>query len=70
MPANSLIGDPLYVADPTNNDYFTQRGSPARDTAAAVPATVNDPRTYCDDPSPTETDTLAEPDIGFLESCS
>jgi hypothetical protein len=42
----------------------------SRVTAATVPAAVRDPRSYCDDPSPAETDTLAETDIGFLESCS
>jgi hypothetical protein len=70
LPPGSVFGDPLYVPDPRSNDYFTQRGSPARDTAAAVPAAVADPRTYCDDPSPGETDTNPEPDIGFLESCT
>ncbi len=67
MPPDSLVGNPRFVADPANNDYFTQRGSPARDTAAAVLPAVHDPRPYCDDPS---ADTLIEPDIGFLESCS
>lgn len=70
LPPGSVFGDPLYVPDPRTNDYFTQRGSPARDTAIAVPAAVADPRSYCDDPSPGETDTNPEPDIGFLESCS
>jgi len=70
MPPGSVVGDPLYVIDPANNDYFTRHGSPARDAATRVPSAVGDPRRYCDDPSPTETDALAEPDIGFLESCS
>lgn len=70
MPPNSVIGDPAYVADPTNNDYFTRQGSPARDTASKVPSNVADPRSYCDDPSPNETNTIAEPDVGFLESCN
>ena len=70
MPPNSVIGDPAYITDPTNNDYFTRQGSPARDTASKVPSNVVDPRSYCDDPSPNETDTIAEPDIGFLESCN
>jgi hypothetical protein len=69
MPSGSVIGDPQYVADPANNDYFTRQGSPARDQATIVPSGVADPRTYCDDPSPQETDQLIEPDIGFLESC-
>jgi copper-binding protein NosD len=69
MPPNSLVGDPLYVSNPASNDYFTRQGSPARDAAAAVPSAVKDPRTYCDDLSPGETDILVEPDIGFQESC-
>jgi hypothetical protein len=39
----------------------------ARENASPVPATVGDPAAYCDDPG--DQDTLAEPDIGFLESC-
>lgn len=70
MPPDSVVGDPLYVTSPATNDYYTRQGSPARDAAAAVPVSVADPRPYCDDPSPGETDTLAEADIGFLESCS
>jgi hypothetical protein len=70
MPAGSLVGGPRFVADPADNDYFTQRGSPARDAAAVLPRAVRDPRAYCDDPSATEPDTLVEPDVGFLESCS
>lgn len=69
IPAGSVIGDPTYVTDPTNNDYFTRQGSPARDAATRVPSSVTDPRPYCDDPSATEPDQIAEPDIGFLESC-
>lgn len=70
LPAGSVVGDPLWVTDPRNNDYFTRSGSPARDAAAPVAAGVADPRTYCDDPSATEPDTTVEPDIGFLESCT
>jgi hypothetical protein len=70
MPPNSKTGNPRFVTDPANNDYFTQRGSPARDEAAPLPPGVRDPRRYCDDPSATEPDSLVEPDIGFLESCS
>jgi hypothetical protein len=69
MPPGSLSGNPLYVTNPAINDYYTRQGSLARDTASIVPITVEDPRLYCDDPSPSETDTLVEPDIGFLESC-
>jgi hypothetical protein len=56
----------MFVNDPANNDY-TKPGSPARDAATPVPQAVRDPALYCDDPS--EPDLLAEPDIGFLESC-
>ncbi|WP_183296094.1 hypothetical protein [Cellulomonas cellasea] len=70
MPPDSRTGNPRFVTDPANNDYFTERGSPARDEAAGLPSAVRDPRQYCDDPSATEPDTLVEPDIGFLESCS
>ena len=74
LPPNSIAppADPQFVDDPRSNDYFTKRGSPARDAAKPVPPAVNDPEaaTYCDDPSPGEPDTLVEPDIGFLESCA
>jgi hypothetical protein len=66
-PSGSLIGDPMFINDPANNDYYTKPGSPARDAATVVPQVVRDPAVYCDDPS--EPDTLVEPDIGFLESC-
>jgi hypothetical protein len=33
---SSRHADPLFVADPTVNDYFTQAGSPARDSALDV----------------------------------
>jgi hypothetical protein len=66
-PANSLVGDPMFVTDPANNDYYTKSGSPTRDTATLVPPSVKDPASYCDDPN--DADALAEPDIGFLESC-
>lgn len=71
MPPGSVVGDPDWVVEPSSNDYYTRQGSPARDAATRVPAAVADPRAnYCDDPSPSEPDTLVEPDIGFLESCS
>jgi len=57
----------MFINDPANNDYYTNPGSPARDTATVVPQVVRDPAVYCDDPS--EPDTLVDPDIGFLESC-
>jgi hypothetical protein len=69
-PAGSIFGNPLYVANPTANDYYTQQGSPARDAARVVPSSVGDTTTLCDDPTPAEGDLLVEPDIGFLESCS
>lgn len=69
MPPNSLVGDPLYIDQPAVNDYYTRQGSPARDKAQAVAATVSDPATYCDDPTPGEGDLIAQPDIGFVESC-
>ncbi len=71
-PDDSLVQDPLFVTNPVANDYYTQRGSPARDAAAPVSPSVADPAasTYCDDPTPTENDLTVEPDIGFLESCS
>jgi hypothetical protein len=48
----------------------TRSGDRQRATQrAAVPTGVADPRTYCDDPSPGEPDTIVEPDIGFLDSC-
>ncbi len=60
-PSGSLIGDPQFVTDPTNSDYYTEPGSPARDRATPLSAAVGDPVTYCLDNNP--------PDIGFLESC-
>lgn len=69
MPASSVVGDALDVADPANNDYYTRQGSPARDSAAALPSGVADPQTYGDDTRGTEPDRLAESDIGFRESC-
>jgi len=58
-PTGWTKADPMWVADPVTNDYYTQPGSPARDAAAPVQASVSDPATYC-----------GAPDIGFLESCS
>lgn len=46
--------DPMFVADPTDNDYYTIAGSPARDHALN-----NYGASYCG----------AGLDIGFLESC-
>jgi hypothetical protein len=66
-PAGSLIGSPGFISDPANNDYYTVPGSLARDNASPVSPGVGDPAAYCDDPG--EPDALAEPDIGFLESC-
>jgi hypothetical protein len=66
-PTGSLIGSPGFINDPANNDYYTVPGSLARDNASLVPPAVGDPAAYCDDPG--EPDALAEPDIGFLESC-
>jgi hypothetical protein len=57
----------MVVSDPANNDYYTRRGSRARDAAAPVPSAVRDLATYCDDPG--DPDTVAQPDIGLLESC-
>ena len=51
--ATSRHGDPLFVADPTNNDYYTLSGSPARDAALNTVGAA-----YCG----------AGPDIGFRES--
>jgi Right handed beta helix region len=33
---SSRHADPLFVADPTNNDYYTRPGSPARDAALDI----------------------------------
>jgi len=52
---NSHHGDPLFVADPQLNDYYTRLGSPARDAARPNTGPV------CN--------TGGAPDIGFLESC-
>ena len=51
--ARSVVADPLFVADPRSNDYYTQSGSPARDAALN-----NVGSRYCG----------AGPDIGFRES--
>jgi hypothetical protein len=69
LPPDSKIGDPMFINDPVENDYYTQPGSPARDMARLVPPGVNDPTNlpYCDDPA--DQDEIAQPDIGFLESC-
>jgi hypothetical protein len=68
VPPASVIADPMFVADPANNDYFTRRGSRARDAAAPLSQAIRDPTTYCDDPG--DPDSVAQPDIGFLESCT
>jgi hypothetical protein len=72
IPVGSWAKDPLWVANPLVNDYYTQQGSEARDVATLIPATVSDPDAglYCDDPYGPEGDNLIEPDIGFLESCN
>jgi hypothetical protein len=49
----TVLGDPLWVADPMNNDYFTRPGSPARDAALDIVGA-----SHCG----------AGPDIGFRES--
>jgi hypothetical protein len=70
LPADSFIGDPLFVDDPVSNDFYTKQGSKARDNARTLPAGVGDTTVYCDDKSVGEPDLVIEPDIGFLESCS
>ncbi len=67
-PQGSIISDPLYVADPASNDYYTRLGSRALDRATPVSTSLADPMIYCDDPG--DADTVKQPDIGFLESCS
>lgn len=67
-PQGSIISDPLYVADPAANDYYTRPGSRARDRATPVSGSLADPMTYCDDSG--DADIIKQPDIGFLESCS
>jgi hypothetical protein len=52
---DSRVGDPMFVPDPANNDYYTLPGSPARDRAVPTPGV-----TFCG----------SGPDIGFRESCS
>jgi hypothetical protein len=52
--ATSVQKDPLFVADPSVNDYYLQLGSPGRDTAQNLGGT------YCG----------AGPDMGFLETCT
>jgi hypothetical protein len=51
---DSIFKDPLFIADPRNNDFYTLPNSPARDVAIPIG------ETYC----------WEGPDIGFLESCS
>lgn len=51
--ASSLHGDPLFVDNPTMNDYYTRSGSPARDAALNIVGA-----SYCG----------TSPDIGFRES--
>ncbi len=50
---HSVVADPLFIADPQSNGYYTQSGSPARDAALN-----NVGSRYCG----------AAPDIGFRES--
>jgi hypothetical protein len=52
--SDSVHANPLFVANPTTNDYYTQSGSPARDVALN-----NTGARVCG----------AGPDIGFRESC-
>jgi hypothetical protein len=54
LDPNSVEKDPMLVADPRMNDFFTRPGSPARDVAHRV-----DQLPFCG----------TGPDIGFLESC-
>jgi hypothetical protein len=57
----SVFKDPMFVADPIKNDYYTKPGSPARDVALHEPMYVDPGHSgYCQ----------AGPDIGFLESCT
>ena len=51
--AASRHGDPMWVDQPAQNDYYTRLGSPARDAAAVAAG-----ETYCG----------TAPDIGFRES--
>jgi Protein of unknown function (DUF1565) len=57
----SVFKDPMFVANPSKNDYYTEPGSQARDKALHEPLSV-DPghSSYCH----------MGPDIGFLESCT
>ncbi len=54
LDSSSTQQDPMFVADPTSNDYFTLGGSPARDRALVIAS-----NTYCG----------GGQDLGFLESC-
>ncbi len=58
--ASSRVADPLFVADPRANDFYTQPGSPARD--AALPLSI---------PAPVLQGSVcgAGSDLGLLESC-
>ncbi|HEX8701827.1 MAG TPA: right-handed parallel beta-helix repeat-containing protein [Myxococcaceae bacterium] len=58
--ASSLVADPLFVADPRANDFYTQPGSPARDVA--LPLSI---------PAPVLAGSVcgASADLGLLESC-
>jgi hypothetical protein len=53
LDASSRHADPLFVDQPTTNDYYTRPGSPARDAAPNVVGA-----TSCG----------TAPDIGFRES--
>lgn len=55
-PLGSTFADPLFVTNPTANDYFTQLGSPVRDAGLRL----------ANDPVPCG----VNPDAGFLESCN
>ncbi len=59
--ATSRVADPLMVADPRSNDFYTQPGSPARDAAMAL--VIPSP------PLPTGVACGTGLDLGFLESC-
>jgi hypothetical protein len=61
MDATSRVTDPLFVADPRSNDFFTVAGSPARNIAMSL--TI---------PAPVLSGSVCEgtADLGFLESCN
>ncbi|ADO67831.1 lipoprotein [Stigmatella aurantiaca DW4/3-1] len=61
LDATSNVMDPLFVADPRTNDFFTVTGSPARNVA--MPLSI---------PAPVLGGSVCEgaADLGFLESCN